>query len=1216
MNKNNQKQEEGVLDCDAKKDFVGDTQPEKAEDFPLSQTALDEKDTLQMWDEKDIFQKSIDNRDGKKEYVFYDGPPFGTGIPHYGHIVPGTIKDVIPRYKTMAGFKVDRKWGWDCHGLPVENMIEKEIGLNSKKDIEEYGIDNFNKKCKESVLRYDKQWKETIPKTGRWVDMENPYKTMDANYTESLWWAFSELDKKNLVSKDFKPMHVCPRCETTLSNNEVTEGYKDIKDLTVTAKFELIDETETFVLAWTTTPWTLPGNVALAVGKNIEYVKTKNSENTSKYIFAKDLFEKVQKESGIDLEITEEFTGSDLLGKSYLPLFDYYSKNQNLENRENGWKIYEADFVTTDAGTGIVHIAPAFGEDDLKLGKEYDLPWVQHVGMNGEFAKEVVDFAGLLVRKKDFHEESDIEIIKHLAHTGKLFFKEKYEHSYPHCWRCDTPLLNYATSSWFINSPKIKDQLLAENKKISWVPSYIGEKRFHNWLEGTRDWAVSRSRYWGSPLPVWESADGDYKVIGSLSELKSKTRSTNNFTFVRHGESESNIKKLLSSKIGQFGDTLTANGKLQIEETSKSFSDIDIIISSPFGRTKQSAEILATELGIEKNKIIFDSRIGETDFGEKVGNSTSEFKDFLENDYVFDKVFANGESARDMGKRVMEFVYETDEKYKGKNILVVSHGAVIMAALKGADGLSEEDIDIYVSSCKDIKNAGVYPLYFAPIPHNSDYELDYHRPFIDKISFTEEGKKYEHIKEVFDCWFESGAMPFASRHYPFENSDSFNPEKGIGYPADFISEGQDQTRGWFNSMLILSTALFGKAAYKNVVVHGMLMAEDGKKMSKSLKNYPPTDQVLNSYGADSLRMFLLNSSIMKGDSPAFLEKGVDEIMKKVIMKTKNILAFYDLYKTNITEEKNPRDSKNVLDKWILEKTRILVKDVTSGLESYQLDVATKPFIDFVDDFSTWYVRRSRDRFKSDDIEDRDFALATTEYVLKTFAKTIAPIAPFLAEHLWQSLKTKEDSFSVHLTDWPVYKKSLSDMFIKNNVLEKMNSVREIVSLGMESRTVAGLKVRQPLQSILVVGADKKIGNQYSEIILDELNIKNIIFESNIDVAKTYDFFVDDLKNTHTESSKNMSIFLNKEITPELQKEGNFREFLRQIQIMRKQAGLQVHDSIDLKIDINQEDRKFIDEYKNELEKTAGVKNIIYSEIINKEEIKVNGIALKVIIIEN
>ena len=1180
-----------------------------------SLTSIEEERVLEKWNENKTFQKSIEQREGQKEFTFYDGPPFATGLPHYGHLLPGTIKDVIPRYKTMKGFKVERNWGWDTHGLPIENLIEKELNLNSKAEIEEYGIDKFNQAAMDSVLRYDEQWKKIIPRSGRWVDMNNPYKTMDSNYTESLWWAFSELNKKGLVKRDFKPMHICPRCETTLSNNEVTDGYQDLKDLTLTGKFELVDEPGTFVLAWTTTPWTLPGNVALAVGNDIDYVKIVAGEE--KYILAKSKTEELTQKSGIEnFEILEEFKGSELVGKEYKSLFDYY-QNSDLEGMENAYKIYSADFVTIEAGTGIVHIAPAFGGDDLALGRENDLPFIQHVGMNGEFKKEVSDFAGMKVRKLENHSEADIEIIKNLAHRGLLFHKEKIEHSYPTCWRCKTPLLNYATDSWFIEGPKIKDKLLSENAKINWVPKHIGKKRFHNWLDGTRDWAVSRSRYWGAPLPVWKNTEKEeFEFIPSLEELKNKTRSKNNFILIRHGESESNTKGIVSSTRGKNGDKLTLKGKGQVEESiividkilkketkNRNGEKIDIIISSPFTRTTETANILKDKLDFQGD-IIFDERIRERSFVDYDGKKYDSYYSDRSEEGVhgrddFDAKTENGESKRETRNRMMEFFYEIDKKYEGKNILVVTHFDPLFLAFSGLKGLNGEEVKTYRDEWGKVSNAKPIYFDFAPIPHNKDYILDYHRPYIDKISWkNEEGEKFEHIKEVFDCWFESGSMPFASKHYPFDKS-KFNPEKGIGFPADFIAEGQDQTRGWFNTMLVLSTALFGESSYKNVVVNGVVLAEDGKKMSKSLNNYPPVTEYLDKYGADALRLVLMSSPAVRGESLSLSEKSLSEVVNKVIMKVKNIISFYELQSEYFNENINPRKSKNILDKWIILKISELHKTVTDNLESYELDKASRGFMDFMEEFSAWYIRRSRDRFKSDDKEDKEYSVATINFVLRELAKMMAPFTPFLSEIIWEKIHREGDKESIHLENWTVMEGGLISKAISSfdSLSEDMNILRDMVTLGLEARVSTGFKVRQPLKKIIFIGDRFKNifkEEQFKNILLEELNIKEIEFEK----------------------GENEKVELDTELNDELILEGNYREFLRLVQSMRKNAGLKVEDIIELKIDIDESKKDFIQENLEDLEKTAGVKNINYSGIDGEEDNKkVNSIEFKMVLIK-
>ncbi|MCC2631149.1 MAG: Isoleucyl-tRNA synthetase, isoleucyl-tRNA synthetase, partial [Candidatus Paceibacter sp.] len=583
---------------------------------PQEKSAIAEREEkiLKFWQENEIFQKSLEKDSPKGEFVFYDGPPFATGLPHYGHLIGGTMKDIVPRFKTMQGYHVPRRWGWDTHGLPIENLIEKELGLKSKKDIEELGVEKFNEAAKAAVLRYDKEWKEIIPRTGRWVDMDNAYLTMQPTYSESIWWSFKTLYDKKLIYNGFKSMMLCPHCGTTLSNFEVAQGYKDVTDISVYVKFELVDEPGTFVVAWTTTPWTLPGNVALAVGADIDYVKVKIEKEF--FILAKDRLSVLKEKQ---YEIVEEMKGSALVGKKYTPVFDYYV-HATLENKQHAWKIVAADFVTTTDGTGVVHIAPAFGEDDYNLSLKEQLPFIQHVAVDGAFKKEVKDFAGQQVKPKSDVEKdriaADIAILKYLQDHGTFFAKEKITHAYPHCWRCDTPLLNYATSSWFVKVTDIKDKLVAENNKVNWVPPEIGEGRFGKWLENARDWAISRSRYWGAPLPVWICTEcGRVEVIGSVADIKAHTK-RNDYFVIRHGEADHNVNDILSSD-PKNPHHLTDHGLEQVTLTAQALRNkhIDLIVASPFVRTRETVDVLVEQLAY-KGPIEFDTRLGEFDFGD------------------------------------------------------------------------------------------------------------------------------------------------------------------------------------------------------------------------------------------------------------------------------------------------------------------------------------------------------------------------------------------------------------------------------------------------------------------------------------------------------------------------------------------------------------------------------------------------------------------------
>lgn len=927
----------------------------------MYQANSEEQKVLKYWEDNKTFEKSVSERPEDKPYVFYDGPPFATGLPHYGHIVASLMKDVVPRYWTMNGYRVERKWGWDCHGLPIENIIEKDLNLKTKQDIENLGIGNFNEACRSTVLKYAEEWKKTIKRMGRWVDMKNDYKTMDVEYMESVWWVFKQLWNKDLIYKGYKAMHICPRCVTPLSNFEVTQNYKDVKDLSATVKFKIKNPEKynlpanSYILAWTTTPWTLPGNVLLAVKGDIDYVLVEvNGEDV---ILAKERLENVLKDK--EYKIKSEIKGLDLVGMEYEPLFPYFS------DTENAFKVVLADFVTTTDGTGVVHIAPAFGEDDYNVGKEHNVGWVQHVTMEGKFVPEVLDFAGGEVKPIDEPSKMDIEIIKWLANNkdyNKLFSKEKVEHSYPHCWRCDTPLLNYSTASWFVNVVEMKDQLLKNNKKINWVPEHIKDGRFGLWLEGARDWAVSRNRYWGTPLPIWESEDGDWLCIGSVEELESLT-------------------------------------------------------------------------------------------GKKVN--------------------------------------------------------------------------------------------------------DLHKHIVDELVIEKDGKIYKRIPEVLDCWFESGSMPYGQMHYPFENKAKFE----AGFPAEFIAEGQDQTRGWFYTLHILATALTdgkepiitvkqSEPAFKNVIVNGIVLAEDGKKMSKRLKNYPDPLEVLEKYGADAMRYYLVSSPVMYAESLNFSEVGVREMYNKIINTLSNVLVFYSMFATYGAEEKDYTESGNVLDKWILTKLNLLVGEVTEKMNEYKLAEASRPILDFIDELSTWYVRRSRDRFKLGTTEEKKFAIATLREVLLTLSKVMAPFTPFMAEKIWQTVtsvqqhnSTTAQQESVHLQAWPEVKNKTKD---ETEVLNNMSLARKVVEMGLSLRAENGVKVRQPLSRLMTY--DLGLTAELKQIVADELNIKSVE-----DKISDGDFIV--------KEDSGLKIGLDITLTDDLKKEGLLREVVRTINQIRKEQKMTIEDRV-------------------------------------------------------
>ncbi len=1161
-------------------------------DTNKSEVAKREEEILKFWRENRIFEKSLEKTAEKKEYVFYDGPPFATGLPHFGHLLPTSLKDAIPRYQTMRGFHVGRRWGWDCHGLPIENLIEKELGLRTKKDIETLGIEVFNRKARESVLRYADQWQKIIPRVGRWVDMDHAYRTMDPSYTENVWSVFKALHDKNLVYEGYKSMHLCPRCETTLANFEVSQGYKDVADLSVTVKFELVDGAaesffqvlgnnpqtmkktsgrSVFFLAWTTTPWTLPGNVALAVNPSTNYVRIKANDPNGEvfYILGKERLESVMKDQ--QYEIVEEFSGKKLIGKKYQPLFGYYqgstlTANSQGRTLETGWQVYAADFVNTEEGTGIVHIAPGFGEDDLALGQREKLPFVQHVGVDGKFKLEVTDFAGLSVKPKDDPQATDILIIKHLAKTGALFAKEKITHPYPHCWRCDTPLLNYTSSSWFVAVTKIKDALIKANKKISWIPEHIKDGRFGKWLEGARDWAVSRSRFWGAPLPVWRCEScKKVAVVGSLEELKEKVKTSgNHYWIMRHGEAENNVKHVISSRVDN-QHHLTEVGQKQVLAAAKKLKTekIDLIISSDFARTKETAEILKRELSLTDGQIIVDEHLREFNSGDFNNKSIEEYHRYFATTLEkFTKGCPGGENLQQVKNRMTQLLYQLEQKYYGKNILLVSHETPLAMLVAGSQSLDLAATVKLKDTREDfIQKGEVMDLVFKPLPHNPDYELDFHRPYIDQIKLRcecglpagEAGGDMTRIQDVFDVWFESGSMPYIQPHFP----------------ADFIAEGLDQTRGWFYVMLVLSVALRGESAYRRVVVNGLILAEDGQKMSKRLNNFPDLMPTINQYGADALRFYLLSSPAVRGEEFNFAETGLREVGNRVLGRLRNVVAFYEMYAapragawlapsdpatrgvaSRIAEHPPASPSPNVLDRWITARLNQLISEVTSALDRYELDQALRPVDLFIDDLSTWYLRRSRERLKSD--------ASVLRQVLLELSKVMAPFTPFIAEEIYRGLNGEKES--VHLEDWPHFAEASRG---EHQLLEEMLEVRKIVSLGLEARAKAAIKVRQPLGK-LKIKSQSKVKSELLELIKDEMNVKEIIFDPKLATE----------------------IELDTTLTPALKEEGELRDLTREIQDWRKAQGLKPGEAAVAPIPVGRE--ALVKKYASELKRLCHV----------------------------
>ena len=886
-----------------------------------------EEEILKFWKDNKIFEKTLAKKSPKGNFVFFEGPPTANGKPGLHHIEARAFKDIVCRYKTMQGFFVGRKAGWDTHGLPVELQVEKELKISGKPEIEKYGIEKFNKKCKESVWHYKEEWEKITERIAFWLDLEHPYVTYENDYIESIWWILKQVWNKGLFYEANKIVPQCPRCGTALSSHEVAQGYKNIEETSVYIKFlvknhklGLKEKLPVYILSWTTTPWTLPGNVALAVGENIDYAIVK--QNNEYLILAKSLTDKSLEEK---FEIVAEMKGSDLVGLEYEPLFPGYLDSGD----KRAWYVTTADFVSTDEGTGVVHTAVMYGEDDFNLGKKIGLPEVHTVDENGLFLPSVKKWAGKFVKKVE------PEIIEDLKERGLLYRTIPYSHDYPFCWRCGTPLLYYAKLSWFIkmSDPQVKKNLLKNNETINWTPDYIRDGRFGEWLREVKDWALSRERYWGTPLPIWRCKCGEVKVIESVAEL---------------------------------------------------------------------------------------------------------------------------------------------EKLSGKNL-------------------------------KD---------------------LDLHRPYVDEITFKCEkcGEEARRIPEVLDVWFDSGSMPFAQWHYPFENKEKI--DKGEQFPGDFISEAIDQTRGWFYTLLAISTLLDRGAPYKNVICLGHLRDAKGEKMSKSKGNIVDPWDVINKYGSDAVRWFFYTIN-QPGDPKNFDVLEVDGVLKKFFLILWNVLSFYKLY---ATENKNsvPKKPSHVLDKWILAKLNLLAKNTTKKLDEYDVVGAARGLQDFSNELSTWYLRRSRDRFKSEG-EEKNEALATLRLVLATLGKMLAPFAPFVSEKMYQELAEK--NLSVHLEDWP----QADEKLIDQKIINQMDLAKKIVEAGLAARAAAGIKIRQPLASYSTA-LTKTLDSEYAGLVKEELNVLDLKFgEDKLDTK----------------------------LTDELKAQGLVREIVRTVNALRKDAGLSIGDRVTL-----------------------------------------------------
>ncbi|MEO8065605.1 MAG: class I tRNA ligase family protein [Candidatus Doudnabacteria bacterium] len=1088
-----------------------------------------EEEVLKFWEENQIFEKSLEQTQEGKPYTFYDGPPFATGLPHYGHILASVVKDLFPRYQTMKGRFVRRRWGWDTHGLPIEELVERKLGISGKKDIERIGIKKFNETCRSMVLEYVAEWRKMVRRVARWVDFDNSYKTMDRDYMESVWWAFKKTYDKGLIYEGRRVLLYCPRCETPISNFEVAmdNSYKEVTEEAVTVKFKVKGQENTYLLAWTTTPWTLPGNVALAVGEDIEYVKVEKGGEF--YIVAKErvnsVFASEAKQSQNKKEIASsppkivlenkaaprkdveaEFKGSELVGLEYEPLFDVPSVES-----DKSFKVYAADFVNTEDGTGIVHTAVVYGEDDYNLGMKVGLPVVPLLDEKGIFN----DKSPELVRGKYF-KDSEKFIKKDLESRGLLFARKMHQHSYPHCWRCGTTLFYNAIPAWFINIQKIKKGLLKTNEKeINWFPDHLKHGRYQKSVEAAPDWNISRNRYWGNPIPVWKCEAGHNTVVGSIKDLG---LSKNTFYFMRHGRAENNLLGLVDSWPDIKHYPLVPEGIEQAETSAKKIKELgglDLIFSSDITRTKQTAEVVGEIFNVKVN---FDERIREANSGDYNGRTYED----VNRDFPFESRWAKaqngGETNIEIQKRMLDFVKEINAKYRGKKILIVGHGDPLFILQK------------YFGSERSYPKYGqVYEMEVSIV--------DLHRPYIDDVVLKCEkcGQDARRTPEIFDSWVEAGSMPFSEYHYPFDQKETFESR----FPGQFVVEYIAQTRAWFYVMHVISYILFGKAPFENVVTTGTIQAEDGSKMSKSKNNFPDPWIVIEKYGVDALRFYLMNSPVMLAENLDFSERELAVVYRKNILILWNVYNYFVTYANEAGWEPKPPGYKpvldNVLDKWIVAKTQELILEVTLELDNYNTVKATRAIEAYINELSTWYLRRSRGR------KDSHF-FGTLRHALTVLAKVSAPVMPYMSELVYSNLNKNPETISVHLAKWPE-KKELDQE--QKKILEQMQQVRDLVEQGHALRKASNIRLRQPLESFTY---DKQLlAKDFEEILADELNVKSVKFGSILEF---------DLK-----------------ITPKLKNEGLARELERTVQEMRKKSGFKVGEKANLSYDTEDKELK-------------------------------------------
>ena len=1143
---------------------------EQAKKLP-SLSELEEK-ILEFWQKEKIFEKlqarpSVVRQpaDGGGKFVFYEGPPTANAGPAFHHVIARAFKDIIPRYKTLKGYSVLRKAGWDTHGLPVELQIEKKIGVKTKPEIEKFGIAKFNRLCQESVWEFKQLWDKFTERIGYWLDLKNPYVTYDTNYMESIWWILRKVWDKGLLEKDYKVVPYCARCGTPLSSHEVAQGYEDVEEISVYLKFKILNPQfeNSYLLVWTTTPWTLPGNVALAVNPEIDYVFVKMATGET-FVLAKNRIEVLGnplRQSADGGEVLKELKGKDLVGLKYEPLFDCL-RNSKPNNIENAFQVYPAEFATDTDGTGVVHTAVMYGEDDFNLGKEFGLPFIHTVDSQGKLNHLVPQWEGVWVK------EADLMIREELKKQNKLLREEKIIHTYPFCWRCGTPLLYYACDSWFIRTTKVKDQLLKNNEMIHWEPEHLQHGRFGEWLRENKDWALSRDRFWGTPLPVWEceKEKTHRRVVGSVKEFSDLAWSRNKYIFLRHGEADSNAKQYHSDYVydSKIPGHLTKTGGKQVEDVAKKLSstEIDLIISSDLARTKETAEILKKYFpGAE---IVFDERLREINAGVFSGKTRKEFDVFYTGDDWFVKKPENGESFEEVLNRAFAVFKDLEKKYRGKNILVVSHNGVLWPLLAKLKNQNLENADV-----NDFGLAEPREFISKNLPYNEKNEVDLHRPYVDEVFLKcpKCGSKMSRVKEVIDVWFDSGAMSLAQFHFPFEQmKPGDDPNKldyqalvksSLPYPADYISEAIDQTRGWFYTLLAISTLLDLGPAYLSVVSIGHVVDKNGEKMSKSKGNIVDPWEMIGKYGADSLRWYFYTVN-SPGEYKKFSEKDL-AVSYQELTTVLNVLRFFELYSPK-TLKASGFEPNNLLDKWILARLSEVVAGVDKQLSENRIFEASRLIRPFIDDLSRWYLRRSRKRFQKPESQETFFR--DSEFfagLLLEFSKVLAPFTPFLAENIWQAINSRltTDNLqlpqSVHLSSWPEIKPVLGS----ESLIEEMQKIRKIAELGLMLRAKAGIKTRQPLSVLELLKTN--ISEEAKTILCDELNVKEV---------KTVEIFSEGMiSQDNVDSAGSPRVALNTEITEELKQEGWQRELLRLAQEARQEAGLIPQDKIKLYLDL-------------------------------------------------